>query len=276
MFRDMIDPNSVSVVNGQRNFGDVMSWPITCGITGISLEPVRGVVPMIKGLENWPSFVPAGWGGPISWTLWAGFKVNGRWTMAGFMQFWQGDGPRTDTGAHPLEPAPGKSVENWRGNWAYDGRWAPLNGFVPTQGTLMAFMATSGDARGDIPSKQERTQIVTVTLNPQGSWSFPEVTDGEGEPGPSPQPPQPNPGSPVPPVPAVVPSALTELLKTTRDEIILVKTQTIPALEQKIDTLTGLVKDMILFAGQQPKLSDYQIQGRLGLTNVVTLNIVKK
>ena len=207
MFRDMIDASSVRVVN---SFPDAMSWPITVGITGIDLKEGRGVVPMVKGLERWPDFRKPGWDGDLRFTLWAGFKIDGQWFMSGFMQFWK---DRRDTGAHPLEIDPAKGINQWQANWAYGG-WGPLDSYVPTQGTLMALMVTHGDARfAGQRELAERSQIVTVPLNPTGSWAFLESDD------------QPQPQPAPAPVPGPPSDGMTELdwIKTTRDEIILTK-----------------------------------------------------
>lgn len=215
MYRDMITATEVRVEN---SFPDAMSWPVTVGITGISLEPGNGVVPMIRGLENWPDFTKPGWGGPLRYTLWAGFKIGGQWVMSGFMQFWMG---RRDTGAHPLEIATDKGINNWQANWA-DGRpgWSALNQFTPTQGVLMALMVTAGDARfGAQETVKERSQIVTIPLNPSGMWAF---LEGDDPPQPVPLPPPPGPG-PAPQPPPTGPVTELDWIKTTRDEVIALK-----------------------------------------------------
>jgi hypothetical protein len=203
-YTDMIDASSVEVV---KSFSDAMSWPIGVGITGISLEPGHGVVPFISGLDRWPDFRKAGWDGDLRYTLWAGFKVNGRWVMSGFMQFWK---DRRDTGAHPLEIADGGPLagvgSNWQANWADPrGGWGALDNYRPTAGELMALMVTTGDARmggdRDTLKMKERSQIVTVPLQLHGSWVF----AAEDAPGPTPH-------LPDPPSPQPQPNHLAETL----------------------------------------------------------------
>lgn len=185
-----------------------MSWPQTAAITGITLATGRGVIPQIQGLERWPDFTPAGWTGPLRYTLWAGFSIGGTWVLSGFLQFWAG---RTDSGANPLEQAadgPQKGTNNWQANWAYNGSWSPLNAHVPQPGELMAFMVTAGDARNNgQQTVRERSQIVTLPLAIEGSWPFiaAPAPDPTPTPAPTPEP------THQPPVPAPAPSGTVVL-----------------------------------------------------------------
>lgn len=209
VFHDMIETRSARVVN---SFADALAWPITVNITNIALMPGRGVVPTISGLERWPDFTPPGWTGPLRFTLWAGFCLNGEWVLSGFMQFWSG---RTDTGANPLELDPGKGINQWQANWAYGG-WGQLDAHVPQAGELMAFLVTAGDARyGKIETVRERSQVVTIPLAVQGSWGFAATDDAPTDPGPTPQ--------PDPPVLPVPPSLTPVLLDPTQYNAIMAR-----------------------------------------------------
>jgi hypothetical protein len=80
---------------------------------------------------------------------------------------WQG---RPSTGA-PI-------IAHWN-NWAYDGRWGPLDyhtGYWPKVGEQMAFFVSAGNARGvtTVTSRRERTNVVVVPLpaGDNGSFTF--------------------------------------------------------------------------------------------------------
>lgn len=232
----MIDPTQARVVN---TFGDLLAWPITLGITGIELQPGRGVVVHTDDTARWPDYHldndPKA--GLSRFTLCAGFQVGGQWVLSGFFEFWAHgthvNHLRTDSGAHPLEIAPEKGINQWQANWVYNAGWAPLDSVVPQAGQLMALMVVAGDARmSKTRTVNERSQIVTVPLQMSGSWTFGAET---------PDPPQP-PNPPVPPVPdPTIPADVIELLKTTRDEIIITKLAVLD--------LVGVVKSLNDMAG---------------------------
>lgn len=206
MYSDMIDQTAVRLVN---TFGDLLSWPVTLGITGVELAPGRGIVLHTEDTGRWPDYHldndPAA--GLSRFTLCAGFQVNGQWVMSGFFEFWAHgthDGHlRTDSGAHPLEIAPEKGINQWQANWVYNDSWAPLNQVVPQPNQLMALLVVAGDARmSKTRTVNERSQIVTVPLALSGSWGF------AAEPG-TPEPPQPP--TPLPP-PEPPPQDLSALI----------------------------------------------------------------
>jgi hypothetical protein len=147
---------------------DVASWPITTRITRLQMLGCNGGIAVTFGAQNtWPEYTPAGWDGPLQYTLWAVVNVNGRWNTSGFIQFWRG---RENTGAPILPLGCGFPV-----NWAYDHRWGPMNGYRPSVGERMGFFVTAGDARNVpvVTSVRERSNVVVVDLPAEfGTWTW--------------------------------------------------------------------------------------------------------
>lgn len=181
---------------------NVSAWPVTVTLRAVEFQPGadKGVAPMFNRAEmnaRWPNVRPPGWNGPIQFTLWACVRIGG-WHCAGLQEFW-GDHagpPRVWSGAPFLETGVhGKN--NWQENWAYDGRWGPMSGYVPMLGDEVAFFLTAGDQRNphDIRSVEERTNVVKVKLATQGV-ALP-IVDGA----------VPVPPPPVVPVPTLPPAS---------------------------------------------------------------------
>jgi hypothetical protein len=147
---------------------DVASWPITTRITRLDMLGCNGGIAMTFAAQNtWPNYTPPGWDGPLQYTVWAVANVNGHWNTSGFIQFWRG---RENTGAPILPLSCGFPV-----NWAYDGRWGPMNGYRPSVGERMGFFVTAGDARnvGGVTSLRERSNVVVVDLPSEfGTWTW--------------------------------------------------------------------------------------------------------
>jgi hypothetical protein len=97
------------------------------------------------------------------YTVWAVVNINGQWYASGIVQMWPG---RLWTGAPVLT--------DFARSWVYDGRWGPMQGYQPTAGTVMGFFASAGNARSQsgVTSVRERTNVVLVTLVPDGSTSY--------------------------------------------------------------------------------------------------------
>jgi hypothetical protein len=185
---DMIDPGSIRIVN---SFEDMARWPATVALTRLELVPGRGLV-VHADTDGWPDFRldndPAA--GLVRSTLCVGFQIDGQWVMSGFLNYWahgthEGH-VRTDSGAHPLEIAPDKGINNWQANWAYGG-WGPLDTYVPKPGDLMAVMLAAGGTRmSKTRTVSERSQIVVVPLQLSGSWDFPLKNPKKDDPPPAP------------------------------------------------------------------------------------------
>ncbi|MFN7984436.1 MAG: hypothetical protein U0Q11_21540 [Vicinamibacterales bacterium] len=162
---DQMNLYSAAVYNSPR---DVASWPITTRITRLETVGCNGGISLQFEAQNrWPDYTPPGWDGPLQYTLWAVVNINGQWNTSGYIQFWRG---RENTGAPILPLECGFPV-----NWAYDGRWGPMNGYRPSVGEQMGFFVTAGDARNvdGVTSLRERSNVVVVPLPANyGVWSW--------------------------------------------------------------------------------------------------------
>lgn len=232
---DGLDLNQVAF----HNSPDVRAWPATATITKLEFRPTGVHVEHTKRLgippAAWPNFRPAGWDGDLQFTLWIFLKIGGVWNGAGLIQFWQ---DCDQNGGPP---------EEFAKNWYYAAdRWAPMTGHQPVPGELVGFMVSSGDARnnGNV-SVSERSNVVTIPFPSSGGvYLAPETPD--------PQPPQPGPVPNDPdPSPIPIPADVLDLLKTTRDEIILTKLQgadilaVVNNLLSVVTTLTATVNDLV-------------------------------
>ena len=154
----MIDPSLIQVVNSPN----VLSWPITTGLTQIDIFD-NGVNPYFDKKNTWPEVTPPGWSGPMEFTLWLMMKIDGNWIGSGIIQFYRG-----------LVASGGAiySGNQIAKNWVYDSRWAPMTGHQPAPGELIGFMVSAGNARNqDNHIIEERSQIVTLNM-PSGPQSF--------------------------------------------------------------------------------------------------------
>lgn len=172
---DMIDPRTI-----RWQGTDVGGWPATVELNGITFKPGDGVFPDYDTAEanrRWPDITPAGWDGPIQFTLHAIVNVGGQWHGGGYILFWRG---RTNTGANWLELAPDRTdgLDNWRANWA-DTRFGPSHGYIPKAGDEVGFCLSAGGNRmREATSVQERTPIVRLPLALNGSWVRPSAPEG--------------------------------------------------------------------------------------------------
>lgn len=165
---------------------DVADWAETAEVTavlfgdGVNIEFTKE-----HGPNRWPDFTPAGWTGPIEYTVWPVVQVNGQWHTAGIIQMWEN---REWTGA-PL-------LTEWH-EWAYaPDRWGPLVDYRPRAGDTIGFFVTAGNARDEhgVTSVRERSNVLFGTLSATGGFE--------------PSAPTPSPVVPVPVPPAPVPVVL--------------------------------------------------------------------
>lgn len=200
---DMLNIHQAQIVNAP----DVADWPITTALTSVSFDGAVTRVDFTKkeGVGRWPDVTPAGWTGPLEYTLWLFVKQpNGQWVGSGFIQFWNGrDG--TGTASDPDVPS------RYAKNWYYAERWTPIFGHGPiASGEEIGFMVTSGNQRdsGGPNSVQERSNVVTFAATDNGHYSF------SSAPVPVPTPvPIPTPVPTPQPTPAPIPSTdLTPIL----------------------------------------------------------------
>ena len=118
------DPSQVAVYNSPP---DIASWPVTTTITRLEMQPLgaplEGISLDFSARATWPDYTPPGWDGPIQYTVWVVMNINNQLVTSGFIQMWR---ERGSTGA-PL-------LTDFARNWAYDGRWGPMNGYQPHVG----------------------------------------------------------------------------------------------------------------------------------------------
>lgn len=185
---DMINLDQAQIVNAP----DVRSWAKTATITQMSFNEGQTRVEFTKkdGPSRWPDVTPAGWTGPLQYTLWLFVKVDGQWVGSAFIQFWHG---RSGSGSANDPDLPSLYDQHWY----YSPRWRPINGHGAIHaGEQIGFMVTSGNQRDSVGpnSVAERSNTVTLFAADSGAVDF---TDTPVEP---PMPPLPPPTpTPVPP-----------------------------------------------------------------------------
>lgn len=198
---DAIDIHSAVIVNAP----DVRGWPITTALTSVDFDGTKTRVDFTKkdGPNRWPDVTPAGWTGPLEFTLWLFVNNNGTWVGSGFIQFWAG----RDGSGNPGDPdVPSLYAEHWY----YAQRWAPIYGHGPLRaGEQVGFMVTSGNQRDSVgpDSVHERSNIVLFAAQDRAHYDFPAGS------APVPVPPPvvvPTPAQPVP-VPAPAPPSTVDL-----------------------------------------------------------------
>lgn len=159
---DAMNLNLASVYNSPP---DIASWPATGTITNLTMSNSTGLSFQFSTQNSWPDVIPPGFTGPLEYTVWAVVNVGGSWNTSGFIQMWRG---RASTGA-PI-------LAEFAINWAYDGRWGPMNHYQPSAGEQMGFFLSAGNARGQttVSSVRERTNVVLVSLpaGDSGVFSF--------------------------------------------------------------------------------------------------------
>lgn len=166
---DQLDLRATTIVNAP----DVRAWPITATLTQLSFDGSTTRVEFTKhhGPNRWPDITPAGWEGPLQYTLWLFVKVGGQWTGSGFIQFWEG---RDGSGSSSDPDVPSLYAKNWY----YSSRWTPIFGHGLIQpGESIGMMVTSGNARDNVGpmSVQERSNVVVIQATDRGVFNFDAV-----------------------------------------------------------------------------------------------------
>lgn len=220
--QDAFDLRTAEIVNAP----DVSQWPARATITGISFDGATTRIAFTKyeGPDRWPDITPAGWTGPLQYTIWLCLQNGGQWACSAFVQMWHGrDG--SGSAADPDVPS------IYDRHWYYDRRWAPLNGHGPIQPSEpIGFLVTSGNARDSVGpySVQERSNVVVVPATDRGAFTFglpPVVTPPVVTPPPPVIVPPPPPV--VTPPPVVVPAPILDL----------------SGVQRQLDALTQEVRD---------------------------------
>lgn len=184
--RDMVDVASAVLT-------PAVQLPIVTGITRIDVMPNGFRVEFDKreGINRWPDVVPAGWDGPIEFTLWLGAKLNdGRWHIAASMNIWNGDGVGASNG---FSGGTGTDPKQYSQNLYYlDGA---LGAHTPIVGELLCAFVTAGAQRGlNAFAVEARSNVITFALPTAAGASFVFTYDA----------------LPPPEVPPVVPPVVTE------------------------------------------------------------------
>lgn len=190
-----------AAVMGSSESPDIRSWPVMAPITRVHFadreQYVRGNVNV--WFAGKAGLVPAiGTQGPISWTLWGGFFIGGRWHFAPLVECINDDYVPTGNLF-----APGQVGQNLL--YYADG---PLNSYQPAAGEQIALVVTTGDTRrqnaqpAGFPPR--RTTVVLVPFA-VGDYTF----QGGAVPPVTTPPPT---TEPAPPAPAL--TALTQRVET--------------------------------------------------------------
>jgi hypothetical protein len=151
---------------------DLADWPETAKITSITIQGDSFPVEFDRrdGPNRWPDMIPAGFTGPLEYTL--GMCVNPnnqRWYCSGVVQFWYGR-TLTDSG-HP-----GRVGEEW----FYDpARWGPINFYQPSDGELVGIFVGAGNlrdgsniTRATCPRVCERSNVALIPWSTGGGVSY--------------------------------------------------------------------------------------------------------
>jgi hypothetical protein len=157
---DGIDLHQVVVTGGSPS--DVANWPITTAITAMDFgNGVRVDFDKKDGPNRWPDVTPAGWDGPIQYTIWMVTNVGGQWYTSGGVEYWYG-----------LDRSGGPASQ-FAYNWYYSAAvWGPLANHQPGNGEQVGFFVTAGDARAkDVRAITERSNVVSMPF-PSGGGYF--------------------------------------------------------------------------------------------------------
>jgi hypothetical protein len=153
---DAINFGQAIILNSPRDLG---SWPVTTSITRLDIRSSGVHVEFSKkdGPGRWPDFTPAGWNGPLQYTLGMALNINGSWYASAPVEFWYG---LDRSGGPPSQYAL---------NWFYDpARWAPMTYHQPAVGEMIGYFVCAGDCRNRSDSSgspvRERSNVVLVPM----------------------------------------------------------------------------------------------------------------
>lgn len=164
--QDAFPLSSAQIVNAQ----DVSAWPQTATMTRVTFNGYETSVQFTKqyGPDRWPDVVPAGWDGPLQYTLWLFLKQGDHWVGSGFIQFWYG---RQGSGSAADPDVPSVFDKHWY----YGTAWRPMDQHGPIRpGESIGFMVTSGNARfatGPM-GPMERSNVVVVPAADVADYTF--------------------------------------------------------------------------------------------------------
>lgn len=165
---DMIDLSAATIVNAPDVRGG--TWRKTAAMTQVQFAGGQSRFNFSKrdGAGRWPDVTPAGWTGPLQYTVWLFKFIGGTWVGSAFIQFWH---DRVGSGSVDDPDVPSR----YHQHWYYAARWAPIFGSgAIAPGETIGFMVTSGNERDSVGpySVQERSNIVTLAATDTGTFNF--------------------------------------------------------------------------------------------------------
>lgn len=193
--QDAIDLPSSVLVGG----AEVRGWPVTTTITAFSTSP-QGIEVLFSKRQgsDWPDVIPAGWVGPVYYTVWLGTRLPDRVHLAASLNVYRG---QLGAGAGDVTNIGQYSQNLW---YLDDG----LKTHVVSEGETLYLMVTAGGLRGaNAVSVQERSNVVAFTAS-----SMPRSFSYAVVPPPIVTPPPP----PVVPPPVVPPPVPVPIFDTAR------------------------------------------------------------
>lgn len=167
---------------------DVRAWPATTTITSLSTsaQGLEGTFSKRTGID-WPDIIPAGWTGPVYYTVWLGTRLADGVHLAAALNVYRG---QSGAGAGDVT----NITQYSRNLWYLD---PALGAHVTQEGETLYLMLTAGGLRGtNAVSVPERSNIVAFTAS-SVPRTFPY---GDSPPAVTP-PPVPTPPPPVVPPP---------------------------------------------------------------------------
>lgn len=118
---------------------DLGTWPVGAKITSIEFTGFSMRVDFDRrdGPNRWPDVVPAGFSGPLQYTLGLCLNIQSQWNCSAVVQFWFGRS-LDDTAA------PSNFWYEW---WYNPARWGPMTFYRPQEGETVGVFVGSGDLR---------------------------------------------------------------------------------------------------------------------------------
>jgi hypothetical protein len=133
--------------------GDVRDWPATTAITALRTS-VNGLDVEFSARDGsaWPDVTPAGWDGPVYYTVWLGARLPDGVHLAAALNVYRGQAP--GSGAGDVTEL-GQYATNL---WYLD---PALKAHAVTDGETLYLMVTAGGWRGvKAPTVQARSNVV--------------------------------------------------------------------------------------------------------------------
>lgn len=136
---------------------NVSAWPATTTITSLSTGALGLEAQFSKRQgADWPDIIPAGWSGPVYYTVWLGTRLADGVHLAAALNVYRG---QVGSGAGDVTNI-GQYSQNL---WYLDGE---LKRHVTQEGETLYLMLTAGGLRGvSAVTVQERSNIVAFTAS---------------------------------------------------------------------------------------------------------------